>query len=68
MDLEKKEQLEKLHDGIEEFLTFIEEHEDIEEEDGEYEFLADESGVSNTEWDNFIESLNVVSEHIEKLK
>ena len=68
MDLEKKEQLERLNDCINEFLTFIEEHEDIDVEDGEYEFLTDESGISNTEWDNFIDSLYGINDHIEKLK
>ena len=71
MDLELRENLDKLHDTIEHFIDWIEEEkQDMLEsnEETEYEFLRDESGISNSDLDNFVETLQHVTEFIEKLK
>jgi hypothetical protein len=70
MNFELREQLELLHDSVEDFVDFADEN--ISSDDlygsGEYTFLVDESGISNTELDNFLETLKHVTDFIEKLK
>lgn len=70
MNFELREQLERLHDSVEDFVDFADEN--ISNDDlygvGEYSFLIDESGISNTELDNFLETLKHVTDFIEKLK
>lgn len=71
MDLERREQLEGLHDIIIEFMVYFTENEinEVEErEEKEYEFLKDESGVSNTDLDNLMIALQTADELIEKIK
>lgn len=71
MDLERREQLEGLHDTIIEFMVYFTENEinEVEErEEKEYEFLKDESGVSNTDLDNLMIALQTADELIEKIK
>jgi hypothetical protein len=69
-NFELREQLEKLGESVEEFIDFADENISAEDlhEDGEYSFLVDESGISNTDLDNFLEILKRVVEFIEQLK
>ena len=59
MDLELTDQLRVLAEHLE---GFIDNMEDIihnhEDDDNEYVFMEDESGISNTEMDNLLETLN----------
>jgi hypothetical protein len=64
MNFELVEQLEKLGDGVEDFMDYAE---DYMSGGPEETFLQDESGISNTELDNFIETLKHVTEFINKL-
>lgn len=70
MNFELREHLSKLHDSVEEFITFAEEHMSEEDVHGENEFsfLVDESGISNTDLDNFLETLEYVTDFIAQLK
>jgi hypothetical protein len=61
MDIDQIESLQRLVDEIEIFIEAVDE-EDHHVEDNEYKFLEDESGISNTELDNLVESLNNVQE------
>ena len=58
MDLELMEKLRHLADSLGDF---IDEMDDIvynqDDDDKEYEFMEDESGISNTEMDNLLETL-----------
>ena len=61
MNLELMDDLSNLREVIRSFLDKVDvDH--LDESDGEYTFLADESGVSNTELDNFVETLEQASE------
>lgn len=65
MNLEKQEALLVLDESIVEFLeTFVEEE---EYDDNEYEFLSDESGISNTKTDNLIKLLESTRELVSEL-
>lgn len=71
MNFELREQLEKLGESVEEFVQYADENismDDLYGSEGDYTFLSDESGISNTDLDNFIETLQHVTEFIEKLK
>ena len=70
MNFELREQLDKLHDSVENFIDFADEHmaEDDDHGESEFSFLVDESGISNTDIDNFLETLQHVTDFIEKLK
>jgi hypothetical protein len=60
------DQIDSLRNLMEEIDLFLESLDHEDNEDGEYTFLEDESGISNTEVDNFIESLYTVREMAEK--
>lgn len=70
MNFELREQLDRLHDSVENFMDYAEDHMSEEDPHGEseYTFLVDESGISNTALDNFLETLQHVTEFIDKLK
>jgi hypothetical protein len=59
MDLELTDQLRGLAEHLESFIDHMEDlvHNSAHD-DNEYEFMEDESGISNTEMDNLVEILN----------
>jgi hypothetical protein len=70
MNLELREQLEKLNDAIHVFIEYVEDHvtEETDEAEEEYKFLEDESGVSNTHLDNLMESLYHITDAMDRIK
>lgn len=60
------DQIDSLRNLMEEIDLFLEAVDHEDHDDGEYTFLEDESGISNTEVDNLIESLYSVREMAEK--
>ena len=70
MNLDLQLHLDKLNDQIADFMEFMEDcSEELDDDDEkEYDFLTDESGISNTELDNLVESLYHISDLIEKIK
>lgn len=58
MDLELTDQLRSLVEYLENFIDNMEDAVHNHEEDHEYSFMTDESGISNTEMDNLLETLN----------
>lgn len=68
MNLELREHLDQLRNNIDDFLVFVEEHHSVDfDDDSEYTFLEDESGLSNTELDNFVAMLEQICNTIEQL-
>lgn len=64
MNIDEQEALQRLVEEIDLFMEVI----DLDDanDDGEYTFLEDESGISNTDVDNLVESLYSVKELAER--